>query len=200
MDLGAHDFKTKPYVTVSLSMILWCFRGTLADDNTRSARSVSETFFSPPDPQPVQLHATTTCQGESLDISSVKIAYFGGWNYRLYKSPKGDVQHREISVPMWFFVGQIRKPSGVSRNHSRKFRAIEGHFHARSTFSIWIGPFMPYPWHIWSFELNSTDVCLYWHWQSNRETKHPNFQWEHHLINRQYTWMDVSMGDFPLSG
>lgn len=100
MDLGAHDFKTKPYVTVSLSMILWCFRGTLADDNTRSARSVSETFFSPPDPQPVQLHATTTCQGESLDISSVKIAYFGGWNYRLYKSPKGDVQHREISVPM----------------------------------------------------------------------------------------------------
>ena len=76
-------------------MILWCFRGTLADHNTRSARSVSETFFSPPDPQPVQLHATTTCQGESLDISSVKIAYFGGWNYRLYKSPKGDV-HREI--------------------------------------------------------------------------------------------------------
>lgn len=84
---------------MSLSMILWCFRGTLADHNTRSARSVSETFFSPPDPQPVQLHATTTCQGESLDISSVKIAYFGGWNYRLYKSPKGDV-HREISVPM----------------------------------------------------------------------------------------------------
>ena len=118
------------------------------------------------------------------DISKYRSMY----KYIWAKLPKGDFNS---VVPLRLWGGEQSNPwrSKFSNNHSRKSGA---------KFFMWIGPFIPEGWHMWSFDLNSTNTSVFMNpleiAQGNNKSK------GHHLINGQYKWMAVSMGDFPLSG